>query len=82
LIKVEENRVCFYEITSLDEMYDFIISEWNDNGEWFSKEDVWVSDSIGNDARTEWKEYRYVGLKCMGMQIFEKPRCIGMCSIE
>ena len=66
----------------IDEMYDFIISEWSQFGAVFSKEDLCVSEDTGKDYRINWKESRYVGVKRIGTQIFEKPQCIGICSIE
>lgn len=69
------------EFDTLDEMYDYIISQLNIDDEWISKEDLCISDSF-DDTRTDWHENRYVCLKRIGNEIFETPRCIGICSIE
>ena len=79
---LEESLKEAKKFETLDEMYDFIISEWSQFGAVFSKEDLCVSEDTGKDYRINWKESRYVGVKRIGTQIFEKPQCIGICSIE
>ena len=71
------------EFNNLDEMYDYIILDWNNSDvKLFDKDDLSVSKDLGVDKRTGWKETRYVCVKRMGSQIYEHPQCIGMCSIE
>ena len=70
------------EFNTLDEMYDYIISEWNNIGELISKEDIYISENFSKDNRTDWIENRYVCLNRLGTLRFETPSCIGMCSIE
>ena len=74
---IRETRV----FNTLDEMYGHIVSELNINGEWISKEDLCISDPF-DDNRTDWHDNRYVCLKRIGNEIFETPRCIGICNIE
>lgn len=72
------------EFDNLNDMYDYIISKWNNdsNIKLFDKEDLSISKNHGTDERIGWKETRYICTKRMGNQIFECPQCIGMCSIE
>ena len=79
---LEESLNRAREFDTLDEMYDYIVSEWSEQSELFSKEDLCVSDSSEKDSRTDWRETRYVCLKRMGNQVYTTPQCIGMCSIE
>ena len=79
---LEESLNQAREFDTLDEMYDYIVSEWNEQGELFSKEDLCVSDSSEKDCRTDWKETRYVCVKRMGNQVYATPQCIGICSIK
>lgn len=80
---LDESMTNMREFNNLDEMYDYIISNWNNSGiKLFDKEDLSISKDLGADMRIGWKETRYVCAKRMGSQIYEHPQCIGMCSIE
>ena len=70
---------------TVDEMYDYIVSNWNNKG--FGqllivKEDLCVTESMGSDKRVGWNDFRYVCTKKIGKEVFDVPRCIGLCSIE
>ncbi len=80
---LNESMTKMREFNDLDEMYNYIISDWN-NSEMkpFGKEDLSISDNLGADERSGWKETRYVCVKRMGSKIYEHPQCIGMCSFE
>ena len=72
------------EFSTVEEMYAFIISEWNEFSGiiLFMEEDLSIGENLGRDTRTNWKETRYVCTKRMGDTIYEVPQCIGMCSFE
>lgn len=69
---------------TIDEMYDYIVSEWNKLGirQLFNKDDLVVTEPLGTDDRINWKEFRYVCIKRMRNEIYAEPQCIGMCSFE
>lgn len=69
---------------TLEEMYRYIVSDWNSQGfgVLFKEEDLSITENMGNDTRIDWKENRYVCTKRMGTEIYETPQCIGMCSME
>ena len=72
------------EFVSIDEMYTHILDDWNSSGfgALFDKEDLSVSESLGEDERVGWKDFRYVCTSRMGNETYSQPQCIGMCSIE
>ena len=80
---LEESMANAKEFRSLSDMYDYIVSTWNNsNTQLFSKEDLCVGEDFGTDRRIGWKETRYVCVKRMGSKIYEHAQCIGVCSIE
>lgn len=72
------------EFNSIDEMRDFLVSDWNGMGfgEIFTKDDIVVCDDRGKDERIDWKECRYVLVSRMGAIRYCPVQCIGYCSIE
>lgn len=72
------------EFNCLDEMIEFIVSEWNEMGfgDLFTEDDITISDDFGTDDRIDWKETRYILIKRMGTREYDNPQCIGYCSIE
>lgn len=69
---------------TLDEMYEYILSDWSVPGgkAMFSKDDLSIGEDLGPDRRTGWKETRYVCTRRMGDKCYDEPQCIGMCSME
>jgi hypothetical protein len=72
------------EFQTLDEMYDFIINDWSANGRMipFSREDIGLTNNLGKERWSNWKETRYVLINRLGAIYFDNPETIGMCSIE
>lgn len=70
------------EFDSVEEMFKWIVEDWNKNIETFSISDLSITDDNGKDNRIDWKETRYVCTKRMGAEKYDVPQCIGMCSIE
>lgn len=72
------------EFVSIDEIYTHILDDWNSSGfgELFDKEDLCVSESLGEDERAGLKDFRYVCTSRMVSETYSQPQCIGMCSIE
>lgn len=72
------------EFASIDDMFDYIVSEWNGNAKTklFDKVDLSIGDDTGADERIGWKETRYVCTRCMENKLYIQPQCIGICSIE
>lgn len=72
------------EFKSIEEMFSHIVKEWeNWNGKTvFEICDLSLSEDLGKDKRTDWKETRHVCTKRIGEDIYTIPQCIGMCSIE
>ena len=80
---LDEAMKLYKEFSTIDEMYEHILSDWNSSGfgELFSKEDLSISESMGDDERIGWKNYRYVCVTRIGNDVYDTPQCIGMCSI-
>lgn len=70
------------EFNTVDEMYDYIVSNWNMDEKLITKENLSIGEKLGKDTRIGWKETRYVFINRIGNEIFSDPQCIGMCSIE
>lgn len=70
------------EFETVDEMYDYIVSNWNRDKELIAKENLSIGEKLGKDPRIDWKETRYVLINRIGDEIYDEPQCIGMCSIE
>ena len=71
--------------STVDEMFDHIVSEWNKdfNKELFTKDDIIISSNGTRDRRIGWKMSRYICVKRLGDKIYtDTPQCIGMCSFE
>ena len=64
---------------SIDELFNYIVKKWKG---YVSYEDLSISEDLGKDNRTDWKETRYICTKRIGKEIYEIPQCIGICSIE
>ena len=80
---LDESMELAKEFASLDQMYDYVVKEWNAiENNLFDKSDLSVTDNLGKDDRIDWKETRYVCTQRIGNDIYETPQCIGMCSIE
>lgn len=69
---------------TVNEMYEHILSDWNNQGfgELFAKDDLSIGEDFGADERIGWKETRYICTKRMRDEVYDTPQCIGMCSIE
>lgn len=72
------------QFSSIQEMYQYIINEWNNHGvnDILQVDDLSISGDHGKDKRISWKETRYVCTSRIGNEIYNTPQCIGMCSIE
>lgn len=70
------------EFDTVDQMYDFILSDWNTGHKFFDRGDLSISKDFGRDKRINWKECRYVCTKRIGKDKYDIPQCIGYCSIE
>lgn len=70
------------EFDTIDQMYDYILNDWNTGYDFFDREDLSISEDFGRDERINWKELRYVCTKRFGRDIYDVPQCIGYCSIE
>lgn len=70
------------EFDTVDQMYDFILSDWNPGHKFFDRGDLSISKDFGRDKRINWKECRYVCTKRIGKDKYDIPQCIGYCSIE
>ncbi|MFR5022818.1 MAG: hypothetical protein ACLUCA_11120 [Mediterraneibacter gnavus] len=70
------------EFDTIDQMYDYILNDWNTGYDFFDREDLSISEDFGRDERINWKELRYVCTKRFGKDIYDAPQCIGYCSIE
>lgn len=80
---LDESMELAKEFDSLDQMYDYIVKEWNAlENNLFDKFDLSVSKESYKDDRIDWKETRYVCTRRMGKDLYDTPQCIGMCSIE
>lgn len=80
---LDESMELAKEFDSLDQMYDYIVKEWNAiENNLFDKFDLSVSKDSYKDDRIDWKETRYVCTRRMGKDLYDTPQCIGMCSIE
>ena len=80
---LDESMELAKEFDSLDQMYDYIVKEWNaiENNLFFFFF-LSVSKDSYKDDRIDWKETRYVCTRRMGKDLYDTPQCIGMCSIE
>lgn len=65
---------------TIEEMFDYIVN--TDSFHVIDKEDLSITENLGKDNRIDWIETRYVLTKRYGIEEFEYPQCIGMCSIE
>ena len=80
---LDESMELAKEFDTLDQMYDYIVTEWNAvENNLFDKSDLSISKESYKDDRIDWKETRYVCTRRMGEDIYDTPQCIGMCSIE
>lgn len=70
------------EFNSVEEMFKYIVEDWNKNLEIFKISDLSLSEDKGKDERIDWKETRYICTKRIGEEAYNTPQCIGMCSIE
>lgn len=70
------------EFNSVEEMFKYIVEDWNKNLEIFKISDLNLSEDKGKDERIDWKEIRYICTKRIGEEVYNTPQCIGMCSIE
>ena len=64
---------------TIDEMFTYVAKELS---EYLCKEDLSISENLGKDFRTDWKETRHICTRRFGSEEYETPQCIGMCSIE
>ena len=71
------------EFNNEQEMKEYIVKQCNN---YFSVNDIVISDESYNDDRIGWKDTRYVCTKKFGNQdcvtLYGVPQCIGMCATE
>lgn len=80
---LDESMELTKEFDTLDQMYDYIVKEWNAiENNLFDKSDLSISKESYKDDRIDWKETRYVCTRKIGKDVYDTPQCIGMCSIE
>lgn len=72
------------EFIDEDEMKNYILNDWNNNGfgKLFDLNDIVISDEMSNDERIGWNKVRMVGIKRCGNELYNTPQCIGYCSYE